>query len=140
MSESTHKAVESTETVGIGLALKSARREAGLTPLDVAASTRIRPAVLLRFEADDFSDCGGDVYARGRLRKIAQAVGLDPEPLLAEYDARVAAAAGGDRPAILAHELQRRPRPPRNWSLVLAISLIVLLGYGVALLVAAVVG
>ena len=105
MNDSTHEGTSAQDTVGIGLALKVARREAGLTPLEVAAATRIRPAVLLRFEADDFSGCGGDVYARGRLRKIAEAVGLDPAPLLAEYDARTAAAAAAGRPAILAHEL-----------------------------------
>jgi cytoskeletal protein RodZ len=140
MTESTAEAGPGQDTVGIGLALKTARREVGLTPLEVAAATRIRPAVLLRFEADDFSGCGGEVYVRGRLRKIAEAVDLDPEPLLAEYDARTAAQASGRRPAILARELQRRPRPPRNWSLVLAVALAVLLAYGVALLVAAVRG
>jgi cytoskeleton protein RodZ len=134
MSESTQAGV------AIGPALLAARRAAGLTPLEVAAQTRIRPAVLVRFEAGDFSGCGGDVYVRGRLRKIAEAVGLDPAPLLAEYDARAAALPDRRRPAILAHELMRRPRPPRNWSLILAVALIVLLGYGVALVVAAVLG
>ena len=37
-------------------------------------------------EQDDFTPCGGDVYARGHLRTLARAVHLDPAPLLAQYD------------------------------------------------------
>ena len=36
---------------------------------------------------DDFVDTGGDVYARGHLRTIAGALALDPDELMAAYDA-----------------------------------------------------
>ena len=121
--------------VQIGATLRAARRDAGLTPYEVAAATRIRPQLVLRLEEDDFSWCGGHAYARGRVRAVAVAVGLDPLPLLAAYDAQVAA--GARRPDFAARVLQRRPRPPRNWSLVLACALGVLAIYGLALLVAA---
>jgi cytoskeleton protein RodZ len=126
------------ETVRIGASLRAARREAGLTPYEVAAATRIRPQLVLRLEEDDFSWCGGHTYARGRVRAVAVSVGLDPGPLLAAYDAQVAAGAG--RPDWAARALQRRPRPPRNWSLVLACALGVTALYGLALLVAGVTG
>jgi hypothetical protein len=55
---------------------------------DVAAATRIRATLIRAIEADDFSRCGGAVYARGHIRSIAQVVGADGRPLVAEFDRR----------------------------------------------------
>ena len=71
----------------IGEKLLNARLAAGLTAREVSESTRITVEVLHRVEAGQFAQCGGDVYARGHIRAYAHAVGLDPEPLLAEYGA-----------------------------------------------------
>ncbi len=71
----------------IGERLKRARLAAGLTARQVTERTRITAEVLHRVEAGEFDQCGGDVYARGHIRAYAQAVGLDPAPLLAEYGA-----------------------------------------------------
>jgi hypothetical protein len=54
---------------------------------DVAADTRIRATLIRAIEADDFSLCGGAVYARGHLRSIARFLGIDAAPLIAEFDA-----------------------------------------------------
>lgn len=72
----------------LGSALTAARRERGLSVEDVAAATRIRPAIIRAIEADDFDACGGAVYARGHLRSVAQVVGADPRPLVEEFDRR----------------------------------------------------
>ena len=72
----------------IGAALKAARESRGLSVEDVAAATRIRASIIRSIEKDDFSACGGDVYARGHLRVIAQLVGTDPRPLVEEFDRR----------------------------------------------------
>jgi cytoskeletal protein RodZ len=72
----------------LGAALTAAREERGLSIEDVAAATRIRPAILRSIERDDFGPCGGDAYARGHLRSIAQVVGTDPRPLVEEFDRR----------------------------------------------------
>ena len=72
----------------LGAALAAARRDRGLSVEDVAAATRIRPAIVRAIEADDFDACGGAVYARGHLRSVAQVVGADPRPLVAEFDRR----------------------------------------------------
>ncbi len=72
----------------LGAALGAARRERGLSVEDVAAATRIRPAIVRAIEADDFDACGGAVYARGHLRSLAQVVGADPRPLVEEFDRR----------------------------------------------------
>ncbi|EGJ74365.1 hypothetical protein STTU_1576 [Streptomyces sp. Tu6071] len=71
----------------LGETLRRARAKAGLRVEDLSASTRIRVPLVQAIENDDFSQCGGTVYARGHLRALARAVGLDPEPLLARYDA-----------------------------------------------------
>lgn len=71
----------------IGERLHDARLAAGLTLRQVSDRTRITPEMLHRIEAGEFTQFGADVYARGHIRAYAQAVGLDAEPLLAEYGA-----------------------------------------------------
>jgi cytoskeletal protein RodZ len=73
--------------VSIGESLAEARRQAGLTVAEVSQRTRIRESIIRGIEQGDFSACGGDFYARGHIRSIAGAVGLDPAPLIREYDA-----------------------------------------------------
>jgi cytoskeleton protein RodZ len=72
--------------MSLGSELSAAREAAGMTLAQVADRTRIRSTVIAGIEADDFSLCGGDVYARGHIRTIAKVVGIDPEPLVAEFD------------------------------------------------------
>lgn len=69
----------------IGETLASARAERGLSVEDIAATTRIRGAIIRAIEADDFAPCGGAVYARGHIRSIAAALGVDAAPLLEEF-------------------------------------------------------
>jgi cytoskeletal protein RodZ len=73
--------------VNIGGALAEARSEAGLTINQVSERTRIRATIIRDIERDDYSTCGGDFYARGHIRAIARVVGVDPVPLIKEYDA-----------------------------------------------------
>jgi transcriptional regulator with XRE-family HTH domain len=72
--------------MSVGSDLSAARAEAGMTLAQVAERTRIRSTVIAGIEADEFSLCGGDVYARGHIRSIAKVVGIDSEPLVAEFD------------------------------------------------------
>jgi transcriptional regulator with XRE-family HTH domain len=72
--------------MSIGDALAQARRQAGLTVAQVGHQTGIRETIITAIEADDYSACGGDSYARGYIRSIAQAVGADPEPLIRVYN------------------------------------------------------
>ena len=73
--------------MSIGESLAAARRQAGLTVTQVSLQTRIRESIIRDIEQGDFSACGGDFYARGHIRSIAEAVGTDPVPLISEYDA-----------------------------------------------------
>ena len=71
----------------IGELLLQARIDRGLTAREVSDLTRITPETLRRVESGQFDQCGGDVYARGHIRAYAQAVGVEPEPLLVMYGA-----------------------------------------------------
>jgi cytoskeletal protein RodZ len=73
--------------VSIGSSLAEARQQSGLSVTEVSRRTRIRESIIRDIEADDFSACGGDFYARGHIRSIATAVGSDPQSLISEYDA-----------------------------------------------------
>jgi cytoskeleton protein RodZ len=70
-----------------GRMIQQAREAAGLSLDQVAAATKIRSSILAAMEEDDFSHCGGDVYARGQLKSIAAVVGLDPDDVVDSYDA-----------------------------------------------------
>jgi transcriptional regulator with XRE-family HTH domain len=116
--------------VSIGDALAAARREAGLTITQVSQRTCIRETIVRGIERGDYSACGGDFYARGHIRSIARAVGLEPEELIREYDATQApsqpiTAADVFQPYTPV-KLKDRRRP--NWSVVLLIGLVAVLG------------
>jgi cytoskeleton protein RodZ len=50
--------------VSVGSELMSARERADMTLDQLSTATRIRPGLLSAMEADDFSGCGGNFYAR----------------------------------------------------------------------------
>jgi hypothetical protein len=79
-----------TSDLVIGAQLTEAREYLGMSVDDLAERTRIRPYVIESLEVDDFAPCGGDFYARGHLRMLARVLGLDPEAVLAKYDAHFA--------------------------------------------------
>jgi transcriptional regulator with XRE-family HTH domain len=118
--------------VSIGDTLAEARRRAGLTIAQVSTQTRIRETIIRGIERGDFSACGGDFYARGHIKSIARAVGLDPDQLLQEYDA-----AYGSPHAIRAAEVfepstpitLKEPRRRFNWSMAMIIALLAIAGF-----------
>jgi transcriptional regulator with XRE-family HTH domain len=75
-----------SEGSSIGAKLAEARRRLGLTTEQVAAAARIRPSVLTAIERDQFDALGGAVHARGHIRALAQAYGVDAGSLIAQYD------------------------------------------------------
>jgi cytoskeletal protein RodZ len=95
--------------VSIGETLEQARHQAGLSVAQVSEQTRIRTPIIRSIEADDYEACGGDFYARGDIRSIAEVVGADPEPLIQEYDQ--AHRASGPVAATSLDELLERSRP-----------------------------
>jgi cytoskeletal protein RodZ len=120
--------------VSIGETLAKQRREAGLTIAQVSTETRIRETVIRAIERDDFTPCGGNFYARGHIKGIARVVGLDPEPLIQTYDDEHGGAPGAT-PAAQALEpaipVRFRERRSPNWSLAMAVALVLVVAYGV---------
>jgi cytoskeletal protein RodZ len=125
--------------VSIGESLADARRQAGLTTTQVSQQTRIRESIIRGIEQGDFAACGGDFYARGHIRSIARAVGTDPAPLISEYDAEHGPP-GGLRAADVFEPAApikiRDPRPP-SLSMIVAVVLLAIIGFGVYRLVSA---
>jgi cytoskeletal protein RodZ len=119
--------------VSIGQTLAEAREKAGLTVEQVAAATRIRRTLVMDIERDNFTSSGGDFYARGHVRTIAQKVGLDPAPLLAEFDAARPEAAPPRATDVFESETAARPeRRGPNWTAAMALALALVLVYGIA--------
>jgi cytoskeletal protein RodZ len=71
----------------VGERLRQAREQAGLTLSDVAARTKIQRWILEDIERDDLSRVPGGVFVRGYLTSFARVVGVDAEPLWADYRA-----------------------------------------------------
>jgi cytoskeletal protein RodZ len=118
--------------VSIGDTLAEARRQSGLTITQVSQQTRIRESIVRAIEQGDFSPCGGNFYARGHIRSIAEVVGVDPVPLIREYD-EVHGPPGGMRASqIFEPATPIRIREPRNLHLgrVLAVALLAVIGFG----------
>ncbi|MFJ2030969.1 helix-turn-helix domain-containing protein [Streptosporangium sp. NPDC087985] len=120
--------------MSIGSNLAEARRAAGLTVGQLSARTRVREALIHGIERDDFSQCGGDFYARGHVRNIAKVVGLDPEAMVHEYDelhggvplpVRAASVFQADKPIKI-----RESRSP-NWTMAMAVALAIVVVFGV---------
>ena len=77
----------------VGSRLRAAREAAGLSVEQVSAATCIRVPLVHDLEADRFASSGGAVYARGHLRALARAAGVDPCPLVQAFDAQVGVSA-----------------------------------------------
>ncbi|MCZ7416170.1 MULTISPECIES: helix-turn-helix domain-containing protein [unclassified Streptomyces] len=114
----------------VGRVLQQARVEAGLTVEEVSAATRVRVPIVQAIEQDDFTRCGGDVYARGHIRSLARAVGLDPRPVVEQYDAE-----HGGRPAatpaapLFEAERIRPERRRPNWTAAMVAAIVVVIGF-----------
>lgn len=72
--------------MSIGSDLKSAREVAGLSLEQVAERTKLRTTVVAAIERNDFSHCGGDVYARGHIRVLANLYRIDSTYLVELFD------------------------------------------------------
>ena len=118
--------------MSIGDTLAEARRQAGLTLAQVSQQTRIRESIIASLEQGDFSPCGGDFYARGHIRSIAEVVGIDPVPLVREYDEEHGPPGKMRAAEIFEPATPIKIREPRNLHLgrVLAVALVAVAGFG----------
>ncbi|MCL1125010.1 RodZ domain-containing protein [Shewanella surugensis] len=67
----------------LGEKLKSARETKGLSVAEVAQRLNLRPIIVEKIEADDFSELGGTTYVRGYVKNFARIVQADPDDIQA---------------------------------------------------------
>jgi len=72
---------------GVGHSLKVVRERQGLSLADVSARTRIRRQHLAAIEDGKFVELPGAVYITGFLRTYAETLGLNPEEVVASFQA-----------------------------------------------------
>lgn len=68
--------------MNLGETLRDARIAARISIEDLSNATSIRIGLLTEMEANNFSHCGGDTYARGHIRTIANKLGADAAALV----------------------------------------------------------
>ncbi len=119
--------------MSIGDTLADARRQTGLTISQVSQRTRIRESIIAAIEKGDFSPCGGDFYARGHIRSVASVVGVDPVPLIREYDEEHGPPAAMRAAQVFEPATPIKIREPRRFGLGKAavVVLLALIGFGV---------
>ncbi len=69
----------------VGLELRQAREQRGLTLQQLAGTTKISPRVLQAIEASDQKRLPAPIYTRAFVKTYAQEVGLDPHDTLRRY-------------------------------------------------------
>ncbi|MFJ8435723.1 helix-turn-helix domain-containing protein [Kitasatospora sp. NPDC094019] len=123
-------AEQAADAPSIGRVLSAARIDAGLTVDQVSSATRVRVPIVHAIEEDDFGRCGGDFYARGHIRAIAQLVRVDGEALVARYDAAHGGSPASKRPTELIEsgpiKVPGRGRP--NWTAAMVAAIVAVVG------------
>jgi cytoskeletal protein RodZ len=134
--------VESPDAIGeafavqeqsIGAMLASARQSAGLTVAQVSEATKIRESIIHRMEQDDYGQCGGPFYARGHIKAVAKAVGLDPEATMHLYDQEHGGAPQPVRASAVFQADKKINVPERrgpNWTMALGVALAIVVVFG----------
>jgi len=72
--------------MSLGSMITQARKNAGLSIDDLSAATSIRSSLLNQMEANDFTKCGGETYARGHIRNVAKKLDVDPIIFLTAFE------------------------------------------------------
>lgn len=72
--------------MSLGSIMTKARKDAGLSIDDLSEATSIRGTLLRQMESDNFSQCGGETYARGHLRNIATKLNVDTQIFLSLFE------------------------------------------------------
>ena len=118
----------------LGAMISKARRDAGLSIDDLSDATNIRVALLREIESDEFTNCGGETYARGHIRNIAKRLNVDPQPLLDTYEIEQGQSVRSIQDLWVENSLMEEPGEPRkvSWKVLAGISIASLLVIGLA--------
>jgi cytoskeletal protein RodZ len=109
----------------LGETLRAAREQQGRSVADISAAINLRETVVKAIERNDFTLCGGDVYARGHVRAYARLLGMEAAPLLAAYDERTGAPSARARVDLLSDNGVPLERGRPNWPVLAGAVLVV---------------
>ena len=114
MNESPQQPPEAdtSEPLG-GERLAAARRAHEISALDIAKELHLDEPMVRALEQNDFAVLGGEVFAKGHLRKYAELVGVPTDVVLADYYALNRSA--GAPPVVGPVRKMEREFPPGPW-------------------------
>ncbi len=118
----------------LGNLLRDAREKKSLSLEQVEADTRIRYKFLVALEDEDYGALPAPAYVRGFLKTYAAYLGLDPQQVLALYDASRGASGNAQLPSLPLVEVPMEGRRSL-WPIVMGLAVVA----GILLLAAAVV-
>ncbi|MEY2951391.1 MAG: hypothetical protein RL622_468 [Actinomycetota bacterium] len=118
--------------MSLGSMISQARVDARLSIEDLSASTNIRIPLIREMEANNFSNCGGETYARGHIRNIAQRLGVDPQLFLSAFEAEHMQADRSMQDMLVETNAMKQPEESRkvSWKTLSSISVVSLLIVG----------
>lgn len=117
----------------LGQVIRDARIAARLSIEQLSESTSIRIGLLTEMESDNFAHCGGDTYARGHLRNIANKIGADPLEFINLYNEEHSLENRAIGDLLVENNVMQVPQEKKalSWKVPASISLAVLFGFGV---------
>lgn len=115
--------------MNLGEVLHNARTSVGISLEDLAAATSIRAGLLSEMEKNNFSHCGGDIYARGHLRNLAPKLGLDAQELINLYNEEHSAESRSINEMLVENNVARVPHEKKSisWKVPAAFSIAIVL-------------
>lgn len=116
----------------LGSTIRDAREAALLSVESLSESTSIRIGLLIEMESNNFSHCGGDTYARGHLRTIAQRVGINPQVFIDLYNEEHSTEHRAIQDLLVENSVMQVPREKKrvSWKIPAGFSLAILLIVG----------
>jgi cytoskeletal protein RodZ len=120
--------------MSLGSMISKARKDAGLSIEDLSAATNIRTTLLRDIEDNNFSQCGGETYARGHLRNIAIKLNIDPQIFLTVFEDEQMRVDRTMQDLLVENNVMREPKEVRkvSWKVLVTISVASLLVAGLA--------
>jgi cytoskeletal protein RodZ len=117
--------------------ITKARKDAGLSIDDLSAATNIRGPLLRQMESDNFTQCGGETYARGHLRNLAVKLNVDPQLFLAAFEDEQMHVDRSMQDLLVENSVMREPGEARkvSWKVLVTISISTLFIGGLAQIV-----
>jgi cytoskeletal protein RodZ len=114
--------------------ITKARKDAGLSIDDLSAATNIRALLIRQMESDNFSQCGGETYARGHLRNIAVKLNVDPKLFTTAFEDEQMHVDRSMQDLLVENSVMREPNKSRkiSWKVLVVISISVLFIVGIA--------